>query len=189
MTNKSLKFTIQETHEVKQLISPEYNYAYNKYSDVMLRWGANKDVTPLYSPFGPEIAFVDTEGMNMELFTLIAHVLSSTKTLAAIGLGDIETIEQYIAIQDICDKAGVSHFISMPKNDSTYEGSLFSLYVSPEGIIKPYANYYIQEGINILDVKNLTTDVWYSDLFKKARWESFQPDYDPYKFKGEIKWE
>ena len=48
-----------ETETFKNLVSPEYNYSFNKKNGFFVRWGKTLEDNPTWSKFGPEIADIE----------------------------------------------------------------------------------------------------------------------------------
>lgn len=171
MKKNSMNFAVEETQQIKTLKSENYNYVYNKWSSVLLRWGKEKKDNPAYAPFGPEYAYIDVEDMSMELLTVVLSLLTATQSLALVIFLNVNSAEQYSTIQDVCKNTNVCYNLSCTEDKG--EGALFSLYVDNKGAIKPYATFE-GKSINVIDANNLMTDVWMSNIFKSERWKQLQ---------------
>ena len=162
-----LKYKITEDDHMKILHSENYNYVYNKNLMTLLRWGTDKNDNPTWAPFGPELIIVDCKDMSMELFTVIVNTLNTNRTITTVNLlGLVEPRDGYKV--QYCLDQGIAPLLNI-NSENTEEAGFFSLYVDNKGIVKPVSSY--SEGIDIMQVNNLYTDIWNSILFKKYRWE------------------
>ncbi len=155
-----MEFTIEEDAQIKKLISTEYNYVYNKVWDVVLRWGRTKDENPLYSPYGPEMAYVDMSEMTAELLAVMLPFLNSTGTMfRIIGLNTPKDKESMIA-----EMSHDAKLYFCPADYAVEEDySLFSLYIDKTGNVCP-ARRALPYG-NVCSLDNLAV-VWNSDAFR-----------------------
>ena len=164
----TLRYSITEDDHKKALTSEYYNYVYNKDLNVLLRWGVNTKDNPMWSPFGPDYIIVDIEGMSMELFSVVVGTLNANRTITTVNLlkGLVEPCDNY-AMQ-YCINQGVVPLFNL-NSETIEEAGFFSAYVNNEGIVSPVSSY--PGGIDILDIDNLLTDLWNSELFMTYRWE------------------
>lgn len=169
-----LNFTIEETSELKSLKSENYNYTFNKQQNTMLRWGTDIKDIPAYSPYGPEIAYIQNSN-DIEGFHLTVEMLCATKTLAMVVVCGTVAEEEAYYMEHILNEYGVSLFISPHANIAEDEGAMFSLYVDEDYMCYPSLNATeVYEGIPLHDTENLVTGVWYSPQFAMYRWHKLQ---------------
>lgn len=164
----TLNYQITDDGTIKKLVSEDYNYVFNRDMNIMLRWGATKQENPVWDPYGPELMFIDVKNMPMELYAVIIDTITSNRTITTANLLNLvdEDMWKGYYLYGMSKDILVTAF---PSEVEEEEAGFFSLYVSNEGIVRPVSSY--GEGIDIMSISNLYTDVWQSPLFKKYRWE------------------
>ena len=160
-----MNFTVTESLDIKQLSSDTYNYVFNKSCKTMSRWGENKKDNPVFSPYGPEVVYVEISDNTFNLFKYILELASSTKTLCLVVAVCDSNKEQevYEKIYPLCAEYGLE--LTFATKVDTSENTLFSLCINKDGEI------LCKERINILKIDNLVKDIWYSQQFKTERYE------------------
>jgi len=116
---------ITQSASMKALVSPKYNYIFQKKDGGFARWGATEEDDPDLSPFGPEIADIELstacsgitgtpckfcyksnrpvgENMSLETFKKVFAALPPTLTQIAFGLGNIDANPDLWAIFSHC---------------------------------------------------------------------------------------
>ena len=120
------EYKILESPKNKMLISPNYNYSFDKVNGTFLRRGAYKDGDPEFSEFGPEICDIEIttkcsgvggvlcpfcykannpfgKNMSFETFQHVFHTLPRTVTQIAFGVDSHATENPDIwKIMDYC---------------------------------------------------------------------------------------
>jgi len=114
----------------KVVMSPEYNYIFDKETGFFARWGKTKEDDPKMSVFGPEIADIEIStvcngigtsmatrkpcpwcyksntgcgnNMSLETFKKVFHKLPKNLTQIAFGIGDIDGNPDLWDIMDYC---------------------------------------------------------------------------------------
>lgn len=130
------KAVILENKDIKKVISPNYNYIFNKNTGFFARWGATQEEDPQFSPFGPEIADIEIstvcsgvdgvgvckfcyksntpkgDNMSLETFKKVFKNLPKTVTQIAFGIGNLPNHKHggnpdMWSIFDYCNENGV----------------------------------------------------------------------------------
>jgi len=135
---------IRDESEIKMLVSPDYNFLFNKESGAFIRWGKTLEDDPLYSPFGPEIADIEIstichgvndevcrfcykgntpkgENMSFETFKAVFANLPKTVGQIAFGIGDLEGNPDLKKIFEYSREHGVIPNVTI-NGDSLTEG-------------------------------------------------------------------
>lgn len=120
---------ILETSRSKAVLSPDYNYAFNKKNGYFLRWGTLPKDDPEYSPFGPEILDLEISAgrckggckfcykqngpdkteinMTFEQFKIIFKKMPKVLTQIAFGLCDMHSNPDFFKMARYARKHGV----------------------------------------------------------------------------------
>lgn len=120
---------IIEKHNKKMLMSPFYNYLFDRGTGAFYRWGKTLKDDPDFSPYGTEImdieissgecsgncAFcykkngsgVPTKNMSLETFKEIFRTFPPTLTQIAFGITDIDTNPDFFEIMEYSRENGV----------------------------------------------------------------------------------
>lgn len=107
-------FHLHDERDSKAVLSPNYNYYFNKETGFFIRCGKTASDDPEYAPFGPEIADIEVstictgingvpcafcykgntgrgENMSIETYTKVLDKYPKVLTQVALGIGDIDS--------------------------------------------------------------------------------------------------
>jgi MoaA/NifB/PqqE/SkfB family radical SAM enzyme len=151
---------IKESSDIKVLVSPEYNYVFNKKNGNMMSWGKTPDDDPDVCPYGPVIADIEVstvchgigtpcsfcyksntpkgDNMSLETFKKVFDMLPRTLTQIAFGIGDVDGNPELFDMFRYCNDHGVKPNVTM--NGARMTPGLYDRFVEQCGAIA--TSYY-----------------------------------------------